>query len=258
MNYANILIFIKGIIVRINFVANNFYRLLFLIALLTSSTFALSQEEDDFFFFEEDIFEEDIADPFEPINRVMFNINDKLYRSILSPVVKTYRIIPEGARVSVSNFYTNLTTPVSSINALLQLDIPNAASEISRFLLNTTFGILGIFDPATRWGFEEDREDFGQTLAHYGVGHGFYIVLPVIGFSSLRNTTGRLGNSALNPINHIWDPELDDWIAFQALDTVNDFSFNVDNYTSLYDSALDPYVFFRSAFVQNREGAVNQ
>jgi phospholipid-binding lipoprotein MlaA len=219
----------------------------------------LSQEEDDdFFFFEEDNFEEDIADPFEPVNRVIFNINDKLYRAVLSPVVKTYRIIPEGARVSISNFYDNLTTPISAINALLQLDFPNAGSEISRFALNSTIGILGLFDPATRWGFEQDREDFGQTLAHYGVGHGFYLVLPLISFSSLRDATGRLGNSALNPINHIWDPELDDWIAFQALDTINDFSFDIDTYVSLYDSALDPYVFFRSAYVQNRQGAVDQ
>jgi len=235
------------------------FRLFFLSGLLLSSSIALSQEEDDdFFFFEEDNFEEDIADPFEPVNRVIFNINDKLYRAVLSPVVKTYRIIPEGARVSISNFYDNLTTPISAINALLQLDFPNAGSEISRFALNSTIGILGLFDPATRWDFEQDREDFGQTLAHYGVGHGFYLVLPLISFSSLRDATGRLGNSALNPINNIWDPELDDWIAFQALDTINDFSFDIDTYVSLYDSALDPYVFFRSAYVQNRQGAVDQ
>jgi phospholipid-binding lipoprotein MlaA len=235
------------------------FRLFALLTFLTSSSLAVSQEEeDDFFFFEEDSFEEEIADPFEPMNRVIFNINDKLYRTVLSPVVKTYRIIPEGARVSISNFYDNLTTPISAINALLQLDFPNAGSEISRFAMNSTIGILGLFDPATRWGFEQDREDFGQTLAHYGVGHGFYLVLPLLSFSSLRDATGRLGNSALNPINHIWDPELDDWIAFQALDVVNDFSFDIDTYVSLYDSALDPYVFFRSAYVQNRQGAVDR
>lgn len=234
------------------------FKLFVLSGLLLSSSLTLSQEEDDFFFFEEDSFEEDIADPFEPMNRVIFNINDKLYRAILSPVVKTYRIIPVGARVSISNFYDNLTTPISAINALLQLDFPNAGSEISRFALNSTIGILGLFDPATRWGFEQDREDFGQTLAHYGVGHGFYLVLPLLSFSSLRDATGRIGNGALNPINHIWDPELDDWIAFQALDVINDFSFDIDTYVSLYDSALDPYVFFRSAYVQNRQGAVDK
>ncbi len=237
----------------------HYYRLIFLSAFLISSSLAYSQEEeDDFFFFEEDLFEDDIADPFEPINRVVFNINDKLYRIILNPTVRTYRVIPERVRVSIANFYENLTAPTSAVNAILQLDLPNAISEISRFALNSTIGILGLFDPSTRLGFEEDREDFGQTLAHYGVGHGFYIVLPIISFSSLRDATGRLSNSTLNPINHIWDPELDDWIAFQGLDTVNDFSFDVDAYISLYDSALDPYVFFRSAYVQNRQGEVNR
>jgi phospholipid-binding lipoprotein MlaA len=234
-------------------------KLLILLCLLFTSSLVYSQEEeDDFFFFEEETFEEEIADPFESINRVMFNFNDKMYRAVLSPAVKTYRVVPEGARVSISNFYDNLTAPISAINALLQLDIPNAASEIYRFGINSTIGILGLFDPASRWGFEQDREDLGQTLAYYGVGHGFYVVLPFIGFSSLRDTTGRVGNGALNPINHIWDPDLDEWLVFQSLDAVNDFSFNVDTYTSLYDSALDPYVFFRSAYVQNREGAVNQ
>jgi phospholipid-binding lipoprotein MlaA len=242
-----------------DFSINKHSKLIAFISLLLASSLVYSQEEeDDFFFFEEETFEEDIADPLEPINRVIFNINDKLYRAILSPAVKTYRTIPEGVRVLISNFYTNLTTPFSAINALLQLDIPNTDSEISRFVINSTVGIFGLFDPATRWGFEEDREDFGQTLARYDVGHGFYLVLPLISFSSLRDATGRLGNSALNPTNYVWDPELDDWIAFQGLDTVNDFSFDVDIYTSLYDSALDPYVFFRSAYVQNREGAVNQ
>jgi phospholipid-binding lipoprotein MlaA len=243
-----------------DFFIQRYMKLFVLIALLVSSSLVYSQEaDDDFFAFEdEEFFEDEIADPFEPINRVVFAINDRLFRIFLSPVVKTYRIVPEAFRVSISNFYTNLTAPVSAVNALLQLDIPNAGSEISRFGLNSTLGILGLFDPATRWGFEEDREDLGQTLGHYGVGHGFYIVLPILSFSSLRDASGRLGNSYLNPINHIWDPELDDWIAFQGLDGINDLSFEIDNYISLYDSALDPYVFFRSAYVQNREGAVNQ
>ncbi len=235
-------------------------KLLALFGLLVSSSLVYSQEaDDDFFAFEEEeFFEDEIADPFEPINRIVFAVNDRLFRIFLSPVVRTYRIVPEPVRVSISNFYTNLTSPVSVINALLQLDLLNAATETSRFGINSTIGILGIFDPATGLGFEEDREDFGQTLGHYGVGHGFYVVLPLLSFSSLRDTTGRLGNSYLNPINHIWDPELDDWIAYQGLDGINDLSFTVDDYVSLYDSALDPYIFFRSAYLQIRKAAVNQ
>lgn len=241
-------------------VIQRYTKLFALIGLLVSSSLVYSQEaEDDFFAFEEEeFFEDEIADPFEPINRMIFAFNDKVFRIFLSPVVKTYRIVPESIRVAISNFYTNLTSPVSAANALIQLDVPNAGSEISRFGLNSTLGVLGFFDPATRWGFEEDREDFGQTLGHYGVGHGFYIVLPLLSFSSLRDASGRLGNAYLNPINQIWDPELDDWLVYQGLDGINDLSFEIDNYTSLYDSALDPYVFFRSAYVQTREGAVNR
>ena len=238
-------------------------RLFILLGCIVTSSHVLAQEEeefeDDFFFFEEgQTFDDEIADPFEPINRVMFNINDKLFRAILQPIVKVYRIVPRPVRGSISNFYTNLTSPVSSANALLQLDLPNAGTEISRFLINSTIGILGLFDPATRLGIEEDREDFGQTLGHYGVGHGFYMVLPILSFSSLRDIGGRAGNSFLDPINFIWDPDLGEFIAFQSLDEVNDLSFNVDNYVSLYDSALDPYAFFRSAYVQVRAGDVNK
>ena len=237
-----------------------FTKLFALFGFLVSSSLAYSQEaDDDFFAFEEEEFiENEIADPFEPINRLVFAANDKLFRLLLSPVIKTYRIIPVPVRSSISNFYTNLTAPVSAVNALLQLDLPNAASEASRFGINSTVGILGLFDLATRWGFKQDREDLGQTLGHYGIGHGFYIVLPLLSFSSLRDTTGRLGNAYLNPINHIWDPELDDWIVYQGLDGINDLSFQVDNYVSLYDSALDPYAFFRSAYLQTREAAVNR
>tara|TARA_R110002096_G_scaffold85769_9_gene197382 strand:- start:3041 stop:3787 length:747 start_codon:yes stop_codon:yes gene_type:complete len=238
-------------------------KLLILLGFIATFSAAYAQdeieEEDDFFFFEEgQTFDDEIADPFEPINRVVFTINDRLFRAVLSPVVKTYRLVPRPVRASVSNFYSNLTTPLSAVNAVLQLDVPNAGSELSRFIVNSTIGILGFFDPATRLGIEEDREDFGQTLGHYGVGHGFYIVLPILSFSSFRDLGSRVGNSLLNPINHIWDPELDDYIAFQTLDEVNDLSFNVDNYTSLYDSALDPYAFFRSAYVQVRAGDVNK
>ena len=240
------------------------YRFLLLLGFMASPTLVyaqnnLEEEQDDFFFFEEEqVFDDEIADPFESINRIVFSLNDRLYRVVLSPVVRTYRAVPPSVRVSISNFYENLTAPVSAINALLQLDLPNAGTEMTRFIVNSTIGILGFFDPATKFNIKEDREDFGQTLAHYGVGHGFYMVLPILSFSSLRDLSGRLGNSYLNPIDQVWDPELDDYIAFQALDEINDFSFDVDTYTSLYDSALDPYIFFRSAYVQNRAGAVNQ
>jgi phospholipid-binding lipoprotein MlaA len=234
-------------------------RTLFLLLLMLAAPPLQAQDdEDDFFFSDEEMLDGEIADPFEGLNRISFAVNDKLYRLLLSPVVKTYRLIPAPVRVSTSNFYDNLTAPVSSINALLQLDLPNAGSEISRFGINSTIGILGFFDPASLMGIEQDREDFGQTLGRWGFGHGFYLVVPVMGFSSFRDFGGRAAGSFLNPINHIWDPEVGEWLLYHSLDQINDFSFDVDTYTALYDSALDPYVFFRSAYVQNRAGAVDK
>ena len=234
-------------------------RFLLACCLVFPSALALAQEaEDDFFFSDDEMIDDEIADPFESLNRLVFAANDRLYRIVLSPVVRTYRLVPQPVRISISNFYSNLTAPISAINAPLQLDEPNAGTEISRFGINSTIGLLGFFDPATGMGIMEDREDFGQTLGRYGLDHGFYLVLPVLGFSSFRDLGGRAGDSLLNPINHVWDPETDEYIGWQALDAVNDLSFDVDAYTSLYDSALDPYVFFRSAYVQNRAGAVNR
>ncbi len=244
------------------------FKFLLILGLLVSAPNLLAQEdssldnfedEDDFFFFEEqETDSEEIADLFEAINRITFAFNDRLFRVILSPVLKGYRVVPVPVRVSISNFYTNLTAPVSSVNALLQMDVNNSMSELGRFIINSTVGILGFFDPATKFGLQRDREDFGQTLGHYGVGHGFYVVVPFLGFSSFRDLGGRVINSQLNPIQGIWDPELDDWIAYQSLDAINDLSFDADNYFSLYDSALDPYVFFRSSYLQLRTAVVNK
>jgi phospholipid-binding lipoprotein MlaA len=229
-----------------------------LLIMFAAPTLQAQDAEADFFFSDEEMLDGEIADPFERLNRITFAVNDKLYRLLLSPVVKTYRLIPEPLRVSISNFYDNLTAPVSSINALLQFDLPNASSEISRFGINSTIGILGLFDVANQMGIERDREDFGQTLGSWGFGHGFYLIVPVLGFSSFRDFSGRAAGSFLNPNNYVWDPEVEEWLFYQTLDEVNDFSFDVDTYTAFYDSALDPYVFFRSAYVQNRAGAIDQ
>src|SRR5690606_23750490 len=153
---------------------------------------AVAQEsEDDFFVFDPE--EEEaapapsIADPLEGFNRAMFTVNDKLYRGVLKPVAVVYRKVPRPVRVSVSNVLDNLGTPVSALNALLQFDLRNAGTELSRFAINTTFGILGLFDPATEAGLVADNEDLGQTLGRWGIGHGVYLVIPGRGPSSLRD-----------------------------------------------------------------------
>jgi len=215
-------------------------------------------EDDEFFEFDEEEAEEEpapaIADPLEGLNRATFNFNDKVYRGVLKPIARGLRVLPVGVRTSGNNFFTNLGAPVSAISALLQADLPNAGTELSRFAVNSTIGILGLFDPAAGMGLIQDEEDMGQTFGRYGIGHGPYLVLPLLGSSSLRDTVGFGSNAALNPINT--DLDTGEIIALNLLNAEIALSLDEDSYEAFYDSALDPYVFFRSAWVQNRAGKV--
>lgn len=239
-----------------------FFRYLILIAgifllPLAPQAWAQDEDDDDFFFFEE---EEDaapeIADPLESLNRATFAFNDKLYRHFLKPVARGLRKIPEPVRVSGANFFDNLGTPMSAFNALLQLDLPNAGTETARFLINTTIGLLGLFDPATDMGIEQDNEDLGQTMGKHGIGHGFYVVIPFLGASSLRDGLGSLGDTLINPVyDELSTLEVG---AVRLTEAEIDVSLDQDTYEAFYDSALDPYIFFRSAYVQNRAGKVEE
>lgn len=213
-------------------------------------------DEDDFFVFDEDGDESatTIADPLERINRITFAFNDKLYRAVLLPVARGLRVLPEPVRVAGSNFFDNLTGPVSSFSALLQGDVRNSATELARFLLNTTVGIGGLFDVAADVGLEADKEDLGQTLGRYGVGHGFYLVVPFAGPSSLRDAIGLSTTQRINPLYD--NLHTDEIIAINVVEAEISLSLDRDTYVAMYDQALDPYAFFRSAWVQNRAGAV--
>ena len=182
------------------------------------STASAESEEDDFTDeFEEELFEdegfedefsapqEEIFDPLSGYNRVMTGFNDGLYVYVLDPVlIKGYNYIPEQARVSVNNFFENLYYPVSVVNNIFQLKAKNTGTETLRFVINSTLGILGLFDPAESWfGFEPHKEDFGQTLGHYGVGGGFHIVLPFFGPTNLRDLSGDFIDFYVNPIYYV-------------------------------------------------------
>jgi len=215
-------------------------------------------EED--FSLEEDPFAEpeakEIADPLEPLNRGMFWVNDKLYVYLLKPVAKGLRVIPEPARVSVSNFFSNLGTPARAANNLLQLKFTNTASELARFLTNSTFGLAGLFDPAAKWGLEKKDEDLGQTFGHYGIGQGFYLVLPVLGPTSLRDGIGRIGDHFVDPLPPALKTE--ELAALRALDAENEISLDKDTYEGIRENELDPYLFVRDAYTQMRAGKVRK
>jgi phospholipid-binding lipoprotein MlaA len=209
--------------------------------------------DDDFF---DDEFEKDpdqIADPLSMWNRAMFHFNDKLYFWALKPLARGYKAVtPDFFRTGVKNFFRNITTPIRLVNCALQGKGEASGIEIARFVVNTTVGVLGLGSPADNYPslIRPDEEDLGQTLGKYGIGNGFYIVWPVIGPSTVRDTIGRAGDWFLNPINYIEPPEAS-W-AVWGFDKVNQTSFRIGDYEALKKAAIDPYVALRDVYIQFR------
>jgi phospholipid-binding lipoprotein MlaA len=193
-----------------------------------------------------------VADPLEPVNRFIFGVNDVVF-SLLQPVRKVYvKTVPKPARLGIRNFFHNLTTPVRIVNCILQGKNPQADVELQRFAINTTVGLLGFGDPAyARWGLKSSEEDLGQTLAVYGLGDGFYLVWPLLGPSTLRNSVGMVGDMFLDPVMYV-EPEM---LAFgiSAVGTANEMSFRLGDYESLKAATVDPYVAMRDAYIQYRK-----
>ena len=199
-----------------------------------------------------------LADPLEPVNRALFVFNDKAYFWVMKPVAQGYRaIVPEVMRISVRNFFANLAMPIRFVNNLLQGKIRNSGVELLRFTLNTALGFGGLFDPAKDdYSLEPRREDLGQTFGKYGLGHGLYIVLPLLGPSSLRDATGLLGDIFLGPFNYLGDREI--VIGATVLEAENEVSLTIGEYEDLKKSAIDPYVAVRDAYIQFRAKKVKE
>lgn len=199
----------------------------------------------------------DIPDPLEPWNRAMFTFNDKLYFWVLKPVARGYSaIVPEWGRVRVRNIFQNITMPARFVNNLLQLKINGAGTELLRFVFNTTVGAGGMFDVAKNIDLKAQEEDLGQTLGVYGIGNGFYLVWPVLGPSSLRDTAGTVGDFFLDPVSYI--PDMGLFIGVRSFDYTNETSLHIGDYEDLKESALDPYVSFRDAYFQYRNNKVKE
>lgn len=220
---------------------------------IVSDAGAESDFDEDFF---EDEFEADkvqIADPLAPWNRAMFHLNDKLYFWLLKPLARAYKAVtPEILRIGVKNFFRNLETPIRLANCILQGKGDAASREFARFVMNTTLGVFGLGSPADdQPGLKPpDEEDLGQTFAVYGVGNGFYIVWPVIGPSTLRDSIGKAGDWFMNPINYIEPQEASR--AVWGFDKVSQTSFRIGDYEALKKASIDPYVALRNVYLQFR------
>ena len=209
--------------------------------------------------FETTTIEDEIYDPFEPINRTIFSFNNVADRVVLEPISKGYKKLPSPIQSGINNFLSNLRAPLVVVNQLLQGQGENAIQSSGRFIVNSTVGVLGLIDVAEKIGLEEKKEDYGQTLATWGVGDGFYIVLPLFGPSNLRDTSGMVLTMMTDPINAYAVSEGEAWLVPMrtAANAVDQRSQIIDEVNALRDNSVDYYAAVRSSYYQNRKAAIN-
>jgi phospholipid-binding lipoprotein MlaA len=194
--------------------------------------------------------ERDPRDRFERANRAVYRFNDALDRHIARPLAKGYvKAVPRPVRTGVSNFFHNLTYPTVIVNDLLQVKLKSFASDTTRLVVNCTIGIGGLFDPASQMGLPTGDEDFGQTLGKWGVPPGPYMVLPILGPSTARDTVGYVGDEFTDPTNYV-----SNFYVALGLTGMNLLDRRVELLATddVLARAYDPYVFVRNAYLQRR------
>jgi phospholipid-binding lipoprotein MlaA len=208
-----------------------------------------------------------VYDPLQGWNRFWFTFNDYFYAGLRPLVIGYKTVVPEFARTGLKNVYDNFTFPIRFLNALLQLDMTKAAREFGRFLINSTFGVGGLVDLAkSDPNLQPGDEDFGQTLGYYGMGEGFYIVWPLLGPSTARDSVGMVGDIAANPLTWLfglWNFYGEDnyWYLSYVISGGNRFNRlpeYPDNYEAMKKSAIEPYVSMRDFYIQYRQGRIEQ
>jgi phospholipid-binding lipoprotein MlaA len=194
-------------------------------------------------------------DPFESFNRGVYSFNEGLDRAILRPAAEVYRgVLPQFIRSSISNFFSNINDIVVVLNNLLQGKFTTAVSDFGRVAINSTIGVLGLFDVASEAGIEKHDEDFGQTLGWWGMGDGPFIMLPFFGPSTGRDAVGRLADYFTDPVGYVDPTRARNQLWGTRL--VNRRSELLDASTVLQTAALDPYEFVRDAYLQRRRSQI--
>jgi phospholipid-binding lipoprotein MlaA len=191
------------------------------------------------------------ADPFEPFNRAMFSFNDAVDGAVIKPVARGYRaVVPGIVRTGVSNFFSNLDDVWISVNNVLQGKFQEGFEDFTRVLFNSTFGIAGIFDFASDVGMEKHNEDFGQTLGWWGFGSGAYLVLPVLGPSTVRDGFGLLLDTQADLVFQIDGVPVHN--SLYATRAISKRANLLDASSVIEQAALDKYAFIRDAWLQRR------
>jgi phospholipid-binding lipoprotein MlaA len=194
-------------------------------------------------------------DPWEPFNRAMFTFNDKLDRWVLEPVAKGYDVVmPAPLEQCIRNFFWNLRVPIQGVNDLLQGKPVHGVEDVGRFAVNTTVGLAGFLDPATYFGLERHDEDFGQTLGVWGVPNGPYLVLPLLGASTVRDSGGLAVDAALTPTWYFVDAAIT--VGSRVVETVNTRALVLEDVKHAREASFDFYSFVRNAYLQRRAALV--
>ena len=208
---------------------------------------------------------EPVKDCFEGLNRSVFAFNQALDTTLFEPLAKVYRYVPSPVRSSTSNFISNLSHLLTVPNNLLQGDVKRAANNTLRFTINTSVGILGLFDPATKMGVKEnDKEDYGQTLGKWGFGPGCYIVLPILGPSTARDAAGTVAKfmggdpwynvTIKNDTKYFQEH---DYYATRATGGVDYRAKNIESFENLEKNSIDFYASIKSLYLQDRQQKIS-
>ena len=203
---------------------------------------------------------------FEGLSRAMFKFNMAFDDVLLEPVAKGYNKLPKFVREGTNNFTSNISTLLSIPNSLLQGNFAQLGHATGSVMVNTTFGILGFFNPAEKIGLKPHKEDVGQTLGTYGFGPGCYFVLPILGPTTARDSIGLIADSFIDPFAHVTLRENEllstsgntmDYFSVKSTSAVDFRANNITNFESLEKNSLDLYSSFKSIYLQDRENKIN-
>lgn len=198
----------------------------------------------------------DVNDPLEPMNRVIFQLNEFLQGLILRPLAELYTLmLPDEGQEALDNFLDNLRSPVVLANDLLQGEMKRAWVTTKRLAINSTVGVGGLMDVADKWGIKPHSEDLGQTFAVWGIPDGFYLVLPIFGPSNPRDAVAKFLDSYLDPVSHwLGNTHRDEWSSARTVvGGVNEFAGVMDDLQKFKETSIDYYAALRSISRQKRE-----
>jgi len=233
---------------------------MFNLTLIAQNTQSYETDTELFDSFEEefDTNQTEKSDPLKSYNIVMTKYNDMFYTNIFFPVARGYSsVVSQDIRVGISNFFYNLKFPLRFVNNLAQLKLKNTLEETEGFLINSTIGMAGLFDIAQKsFKIKKHNEDFGQTLGFYGVGSGFYVVLPFFGPSNVRDTFGLIFDTTFDPTIYYLDDE--EMIVTKTLYYTNEASFKSKEYELLKQDAVELYPQLQDFYEQHRESEIKK